>query len=284
MFDAREKRVEIYRDTMKQCTENPFLKNAIKASIEGTIIYPSQKEISISALADKAGSVSVTVERSFEAAMNLKTKYPDKKVAVHNFASATNPGGGVERGSNAQEESLCRCSTLYRCLNVNMLWSEYYQFHRQRNDVRYTDTCVYTPGVYIIKSDTDFPQLLPESEWVCVDIITCAAPNLRERPYNSMNPGSGSAIKVSDRELFDIHTSRATQIIKSAVANKVDCLVLGAFGCGAFCNNPAVVARAYKEALKTYCRYFEEIVFAVYCSPKDSSNYNTFREVILARD
>lgn len=164
MFDARGKRVEIYKDTMKQCAENPFLKDSIKASVAGTIIYPAGRDFNIEAEANKTGIVSVTAERSFEAAMNLKAKYPGRKVAVHNFASATNPGGGVERGSNAQEEALCRCSTLHRCLNINMLWGAYYQLHRQRNDVRYTDTCIYTPGVYIIKSDTDFPELLPENE------------------------------------------------------------------------------------------------------------------------
>lgn len=95
-----------------------------------------------------------------------------------------------------------------------------------------------------------------------------------------MNPGSGEAVKVSNEELFDIHVSRATQIIKSAADNKADCLVLGAFGCGAFCNDPDVVARAYKEVLKTYRYYFEEIVFAVYCSPRDRSNYDAFRKVI----
>ena len=146
--------------------------------------------------------------------------------------------------------------------------------------VRYTDTCIYSPGVYIIKSDTDNPQLLPEKEWITVDVITCAAPNLRERPYNAMNPGSGDAIKVSDRELLKIHKSRATQIIKSAIANKADCIVLGAFGCGAFCNDPAIVASAYKEVLKTYRDYFDEIVFAVYCSPKDNSNFDAFREAL----
>lgn len=66
VFDAREKRIEIYKDTMRQCDESPFLRNAIKTSIAETIIYPAGKEISISAQTDKTGNISVTAERSFE--------------------------------------------------------------------------------------------------------------------------------------------------------------------------------------------------------------------------
>lgn len=280
MYNSREKRIEIYEDTMKLCKENNTLSEAIKASIAGTIIYPAGDKIDIPENGNKAGKISVTKERSFQAAMSLNEKYAGRKIAVHNFASATNPGGGVENGSSAQEETLCRCSTLYPCLKSKRPWQEFYTFHRYRRDVRYTDACIYTPGVYIIKTDTDLPERLPENQWLSVDIITCAAPNLRERPYNSMNPGSGNAVKVSGAELLEIHRTRAEKILRAAVANNAECLVLGAFGCGAFRNSPQIVARAYKEVLEKYRGYFEEVVFAVYCSPRDSGNYDTFSRVM----
>lgn len=258
-----------------------MLRDAVCKSIEGTIFYPAEGRISLSAPKDKKAIISVSKDRSFQAANRLRQKYPDGKIAVHNFASATNPGGGVEHGSSAQEEALCRCSTLFPCLKTQALWQQFYHFHRSRNDVRYTDTCIYTPGIIVIKSDTDFPETLPEKEWNQVDIITCAAPNLRERPYNSMNPGNGIAAKVTDKELLDIHKSRAAKILLTAAANGANLLVLGAFGCGAFCNNPQVVARAYQEVLCEYAGYFDEIVFAVYCSSRDSRNYDVFQRTLI---
>lgn len=113
-----------------------------------------------------------------------------------------------------------------------------------------------------------------------MDVITCAAPNLRKMPYNTMNPGSAEPIRVSDAELLKIHKKRGMHILNIAAANHADILILGAFGCGAFRNNPSIVARAYKEILPDYIGYFKAINFAVYCPPNDLSNYNIFRNML----
>ncbi|MDO5392906.1 MAG: TIGR02452 family protein, partial [Eubacteriales bacterium] len=67
---------------------------------------------------------------------------------------------------------------------------------------------------------------------------------------------------------------------QAAAANGANLLVLGAFGCGAFCNNPAVVARAYREVLDEYAGYFDQVVFAVYCTPRSMENYEVFRRML----
>ncbi|MGN0608690.1 MAG: TIGR02452 family protein [Oscillospiraceae bacterium] len=281
MNNDTEKRIEIFEDTMRLCKENAKLAEAIKTSKANTKFYAADdcpKKANLNT--ERSTEINVTSERTLEAAKRLSEKYGGKRIAVLNFASATNPGGGVTKGSSAQEEALCRCSTLYPCLKTNELYGQFYSMHKERHDVRYTDACIYTPGIISIKSDTAFPQAVSESEWFSVDVITCAAPNLREKPYNFMNPGQGKAIKVSPAELLEIHKKRGAHILDIAAANGADVVVLGAFGCGAFRNDPIIVARAYKEILPSYKNVFDEIVFAVYCSPKDTGNFDTFKRIL----
>lgn len=120
--------------------------------------------------------------------MRLSDTYPGRKIAVLNFASATKPGGGVINGSSAQEESLCRCSTLYPTLDRRFLWQSYYDVNRAAGDVLHTDACIYSPGIVICKTDENFPERMPQEDWVTVDVISCAAPNLRNTPANLYNP------------------------------------------------------------------------------------------------
>ena len=111
---------------------------------------------------------------------------------------------------------------------------------------------------------------MDEKDWYDVDVITCAAPNLRERPSNRFNLGNGDrAVKVSDRKLLEIHKKRLTRILDVAALNGNEVVILGAFGCGAFQNKPEVVARAAKEAMADYLHAFKTIEFAVYCPPID---------------
>lgn len=77
-------------------------------------------------------------------------------MCVLNFASATNPGGGVVKGSSAQEEAICRCSTLYPNLKAERAWEKFYAPHRRARDPLHNDDCIYTPGVMVFKADTDY--------------------------------------------------------------------------------------------------------------------------------
>lgn len=274
-------RIKIFEDTIQQCRENETLFDAVAKSIEDTKLYMPDEYPEINKTgSDKNGKITVTKERTLEASKKLHDIYPESRIGVLNFASATNPGGGVTKGSSAQEESLCRCSTLYPCLHTSRLFSDFYKMHHHKKDLCYTDTCIYTPDIVVMKSDTPFPENIPQKEWFSVDILTCAAPNLRHKPYNSMNPGVAEPINISDWELLAIHKKRGSHILNIAVANNIDVLVLGAFGCGAFCNNPSIVARAYKEIIPDYKKYFREIRFAVYCSHNHSGNYDTFNKIL----
>ena len=150
-----------------------------------------------------------------------------------------------------------------------MMKGFYYPHRNVKNPINNADI-IYTPDVTVFKTDTGRPKLMNEAEWYDVDVITCAAPNLRERPSNRFNQGNGDrAVKVSDRELLEIHKKRLTRILDVAVLNGDEVVILGAFGCGAFQNKPEVVARAAKEAMADYLHAFKTIEFAVYCPPID---------------
>ena len=277
--ERRQRNIAVFEDTKYWIQQEPALREVVRRSRDGTIYYapgfPALLETCCSRFSGRA-QILVSEDRTFQAA----GKYQGQKVAVLNFASATNPGGGVTRGSSAQEESLCRCSTLYPCLTTDALWQQYYQMHRDRLDVTYTDACIYTPGVWIIKTDTDAPRRLPLEETQQVDVITCAAPNLRERPSNEMNPGGGAAVQLTDDQIYALHLERARKILAVAALHGAETVILGAFGCGAFRNPPQVVAAAFGDVLPSFAHAFRTVEFAVFCPPHDRSNYLTFRQVL----
>lgn len=95
-----------------------------------------------------------------------------------------------------------------------------------------------------------------------------------------MNPDASAPVRISDKELLRLHVERARKILTIAALHKNDVLVLGAFGCGAFRNPPAVEANAYQRVLPEFALAFKVIEFAVYCPPNDTKNYDTFKAIV----
>ncbi|SEP75033.1 TIGR02452 family protein [Butyrivibrio sp. TB] len=276
---GRDENVIIFRNTEKMCNENSRLKESIRKARNGQKLILAGEPLPSFNRSRYTDRVSLTVskKRTLEAA----AAYKNMRVAVHNFASATNPGGGVTKGSTAQEECLCRCSALYEMLNTKEMWDGFYNPHRAASDPVHNDDIIYTPGVVVFKTDTSAPVTMPESEWYEVDVITCAAPNLRDNPSNPYNQNDGMRkVKISDNELLEIHEKRLRRILDVAAYNDEEVVVLGAFGCGAFQNKPEVVARAAANVIGDYLNAFRIIEFAVYCSPRDLRNYDVFKRVI----
>lgn len=276
---GRQENITVFQDTEKICKNNKRLQEATQRAIECQKVI-LENDILKKVIYDKYeenAKIVVSKKRTFEAA----SAYKGHKVAVHNFASASNPGGGVENGANAQEECLCRCSNLYFCLKEKNMWEKFYKPHRNAWNPIHNDDIIYTSSVTVFKTDTSMPKVMDEEDWYDVDVITCAAPNLRERPGNQYNTGDGSkAIVMKDSELLQLHEKRLRRILDVSVLEGVDMIILGAFGCGAFMNNPEVVARAAKNVIKDYLKAFKTVEFAVYCSPRDDRNYKVFERVM----
>ncbi|MCR5607006.1 MAG: TIGR02452 family protein [Treponema sp.] len=264
---------KVFLDTEKLCKENINLVNSIEFSRANQVLITEEQILNPDLkIKDKEATVLVSSNKTFQAAAN----YKDKKVCVLNFASAINPGGGVRNGATAQEESLCRISTLYFNLIDDEMLNGFYKKHLEAKasnyDFCYNDDLIYTPAVTVFKSDDEKMNLLDERDWYKTDVITCAAPNLFYNYDDSI---------ISASELEKLHIKRGRKILNAAASFGVDVIILGAFGCGAFRNNPKIVARAYASILEEYKYAFETIEFAIYYRPGPSeNNYEQFKEII----
>lgn len=267
----KDQNIAVFQNSMKFVESNLMedVSNSIKEQL--TIIDSTP-------VTKKDGNHDCKIVVSRDSSFDAARKYKGDSVCVLNFASATTPGGGVVKGSSAQEECLCRCSTLYKCLSTDELKKMFYDYHRTSVNALYNDDLIYTPDVVIFKDDKY--NMLDPADFKKVDVITCAAPNLREKPSNWYNPGQQTKIEISDEDLLKLHEKRGRKILSVASLRGVDTVILGAFGCGAFRNNPRVVAQAYKNILPEFKTCFKNIEFAVYCRPDDDTNYRVFNEIL----
>ncbi len=272
-------RIEVFRDTMEWIETDPDLSKAVSEAKKNTAVFYEDDYPVFDATKVKDMRISVSGDRSYQAAVRLYKDNPNAKIAVMNFANAFHAGGGVTKGSSAQEECLCRTSTLYPLLYRKTLRDSFYRYHYELNTAKASDSLIYTEGVVICKTDEDLPKRLPKDEWVTVDVITIAAPDLRVSS-NQHAPLVNGVTFMNDAELFGYHVKRAIHMLTCAAAKGADILVLGAFGCGAFQNNPEVVARAYRVALQEFPKVFKQIEFAVYCPPGKNENYEVFKRVL----
>lgn len=175
------------------------------------------------------------------------------KTAVLNFASFKSPGGGFMAGSRAQEECLCHNSFLY---NVLVRHQDYYDYNNAnpKNNALYFNRALYSPDVYFFNEDTE----------LSCDVITCAAPNI--------TPAKKYGWKVTDEDNSAALDSRINFILKIAVENNVETLILGAYGCGVFGQDATEVARIFMKYLHgDYNRLFKKVVFAI---PQGINDYN----------
>jgi len=151
----------------------------------------------------------------------------------------------------------------------------YYGKHSKNFTAYGTSDILYSPDIFVFRfSDDEYTFRTPD-EFLNVDVITCAAPQFKK-------PLEGGALDNMEEKqlLYQAHLERGKRIIESAVANDAKILVLGAFGCGAFNNDPYIVSEAYRTLMISYAHYFEVVEFAVYCTDEEKRNYRIFKDVL----
>ena len=266
--------IAVFESTMHKIDHTPSIYKLVEAAADAQKFYFGDAPAPTADRYEEPCEVKLTHHRTVDAGRMILKDDPTAKVAILNFASATRPGGGVTSGSSAQEECICRVSGLYRCLTRPEAVERFYEYHKREVGPLHNDDIIYTPQVPVLKTD-DYDFL---DDPVFMDVITCAAPNLREKNVSKYNQERELAPDISDDELYDLHVSRARQILNAAAANGAEVVILGAFGCGAFRNKPEVVAKAYAAVVPEYAKQFKKIEFAVYCPKgKPTDNYDAFK-------
>ena len=190
-----------------------------------------------------------------------------QRVLVLNLANPVNPGGGVRNGARAQEEDLCRKSSLLLSLESGSA-QKYYRYNRSLNTCMGSDALMITPLVEIIKDENG--ELLDET--VVVSVLTCAAPMV-----------SRGREGMSEAEYEEMVYHRIMGMLKCTAYLGYRILILGAWGCGAFGNDARVISDLFYKALKeiNYNNHrekdlFRRIDFAVLDRTENQYNFKEF--------
>lgn len=283
-MSSRKERAQVARQTLEILEsgryETPDGKTVdiapqLDYAVKNTRLYAPHQFPEVFAVRDeKLGAISgpggidleVISATTLAAARRLVEDHHRGDVLCLNFASAKNPGGGFLGGSQAQEESLARASGLYAAIRPQ---ETMYETNRRYRSCLYTDHIIYSPKVPVFRDDDD--RLL-ESPWR-VSMLTVPAVN-------------AGAVREQEPEnvprIQETMLRRMEKLLSVAVVQDHGTLVLGAWGCGVFRNDPAQVASWFHYHLvenDTFRHAFETVWFAVPDTGKTPSAHQSFREV-----
>jgi uncharacterized protein (TIGR02452 family) len=260
-FIAKHGNIVNFAIEQKQAEQNTKLyrPNEVENLLQNT---PSNQQQSL--------VIEVTDETTQVAAHRLVKSEGCQDLVLLNFASARNPSGGFINGAKAQEEDLARCSGLYPC---QLMQPGYYEANRSQVSLLYTDHIIYSPKVpwFRIRSR----ELL--DDYFLASVITAPAPN------------AGQVLRRDSNALPDIEKvlrQRAGYVLAVAQDNGHRSLLLGAWGCGVFCNDAGMVADAFGQWLESPRFYgcFDQVVFGIYDSSKNKDTLKAFENRFVYLD
>ena len=186
--------------------------------------------------------IMITSDKTHKTLVDLIENGVSYGIGVLNFASYYKPGGGFLKGSFTQEESLCAVSGLYHILSRLSV----YECRRKSKDIApcYNDEIIYSLSVPFTLEigNTKHPRT--------VDVISCSPPNCKR-------------ITMADRADYEESIKKRIEAIYLLpYMQGVDTLILGAWGCGVFKNDPKVIARHFIDIMDKYPNIYDRVIFA----------------------
>ncbi len=248
-WNNKEKRAEIAKNHTQEFAKK-YIHEIAQCGID-TVMYNTDfiyKRI-------LTGNPSVILSDYDSVSAIFRFTQANKKIAVLNFASYKEPGGKFMEGSSAQEECLCHASFLYNVLREKHAYYDWNNRHKNRS--MYMNRALYSPNVIF--------ELAGDA--IECDVITCAAPN-----YSAATKYQ----QISKKDNNTILKNRIKFVLDIAEANDVKTLILGAYGCGVFGQDPAVVSEIFINGIKG--RSFDKVVFAI--PDETGDNYRAFAKTI----
>ena len=170
------------------------------------------------------------------------------KTCVLNMASPTTAGGGVAEGHIAQEECLFRCSNL-----ADTITQDFYPLKEGE--------ALYSKDVYFFK-DVNYEYM----GVTLVDVVTVASVNLNANStFDEETNKHIDGIVEKEDNYWDVMLAKVRLMVSLAINNDVEYMILGAWGCGVFKNDPYEITEIFNEVLldEGYADSFKQVVFAI---------------------
>jgi uncharacterized protein (TIGR02452 family) len=213
---------------------------------------------------DGATQFELTDETTLEVAKRLAKENASEDAFVLNFASAKNPGGGFLRGTIAQEESIAYASALYATLTPH---AEMYDYNRRNGTALYSDWMIYSPRVPVFRNDDGSLIQKPYT----ATFLTSPAVNAGALRQNEPN---------KTHLIVPVNRERARKFLWIANRENHQTLILGAWGCGVFQNDPLEIAAMFKDLLAgEFENCFRRVIMAIYDRTPSKTVYSAFAEI-----
>ncbi len=275
MNEMRRRRREVFLQTMNLVNSGKYI------SEKGNEILIPDAEIMASSTVfydreipdtkkQKYQTIELTVEPEDCVLIGKRLRNDGYNPAILNMASGRNPGGGVISGAGAQEENLFRRSNLFKSLYQFADFASQYGIKKSKNQypLNFHFGGIYTPDAFFFRGEEKKGYPLLDSPYR-LSVISVPAVNLRDH-------------RITKNDYYVTMKDKIHTILRIGFEHGHDSLVLSAFGCGAYGNDPEIVALMFLDVFNEteFQGSFKKIVFAIIDDHNSVNNYQAFKTVV----